>query len=81
MDVAVAPLSSVTVRVAVYEPTAVYVFDGPTPVPVVLSPNVHAKLAMVPSASVEPAPDNVSAGPAVPLYGPPARATDPAVAV
>ena len=50
---AVAPALSVTVRLAVYVPTAEYVCAVVRPVPVVVSPNDQAYVAIVPSGSAD----------------------------
>ena len=61
VSVAVAPLLSVTVNVTVYEPELAYEWHALTPLPVAPSPKFHAYEAIVPSASVEPAPLNDNA--------------------
>ena len=51
-------------------PAAVYVLLGVAPLPVVPSPKLHAYEAIVPSASLEAAPLNVTAVPTVAVAGP-----------
>ena len=50
---AVAPRSSVTVRVIVYVPASVYVCVAVRPVPVAPSPKDHAYASIVPSVSAD----------------------------
>src|SRR5262245_41046226 len=59
----------------VYVPAVVYVCAGDGPVPEVPSPKFQAYDVIVPSGSAEPADENDTAVPAVPLYGPFASAT------
>jgi hypothetical protein len=68
--VPVAPLGSVTVRVAVKVPLSPYVWLGFASVDVLPSPKFQRYVSGCASGSTEPALENAIATPSFPLYGP-----------
>src|SRR6516164_2360574 len=66
---AVAPRSSVTVSVAVYDPAVAYVWFADDPVPTAPSPKLHAHATTFPSESVEPDASKLTASGAAPELG------------
>src|SRR5581483_4738515 len=73
--VAVPPLPSLTVSLAVNVPRLVYACVGPAPFTVgVPSPKSHVYVSASPSGSLEPALVNVTAWLRTDVYGPPALA-------
>ena len=74
LSLALTPLSSVTVSMALYAPALAYACVGFMPLPLVPSPKVQAQPVMVPSGSDEPLPSRVTATPGAPLVSAPALA-------